>query len=265
LARYKIILSYDGEKYSGFQRQNKELTIQETIENALRVVLRENISIVSSGRTDAGVSAIEQVCHIDTDQEVIPDKFKGYMNTVLPDDIRISDIIKTDENFHARYSAKKKIYEYYFYIGRNRVPVYDRFACFVGFDLNIENMQIACKYIEGIHDFTSFCASNTNVQDKTREIYSAEIQCIDNNLYKFVISGSGFLYNMVRIIMGTLEMIGMGRIIPEDILNIIDCKDRSKAGKTMGAKGLILKKVEYWLFYLTKICHYVNIKSVYIR
>lgn len=243
--RYILKLSFDGSGYLGFQKQKDPNTIQEYIENALKEVLGQEINIVASGRTDAGVSAIEQICHFDYEDTIDSRKFIGYMNSILPTTIRINNIEECDKEFHARFSAKNKTYEYWFYIGQNSIPVYDRVASNIGYNIDISKIIKACKYIKGEHDFTSFCASNTSVVDKVRTIYDIDIVSIDNNLYKLVITGNGFLYNMVRIIMGTLVDVGMGKISPETVKLIIESKDRSKAGKTAESKGLYLKKVSY--------------------
>ena len=242
--RYRLDISYDGSKYFGFQIQPNKDTIQERLEKAFEQVYREKIDIVASGRTDAGVSAICQVCHFDTDTAVDTRKNVGYLNSILPSDIRVLSINPTDADFHARKSAKEKTYIYNFYVGSG-IPVYEGFATNIGYNLDITAMREACKYIEGTHDFSAFCASNTAVKDKTRTIYNIGITEIDYNLYRMEVTGNGFLYNMVRIIMGTLVSVGMGKIKPSDVANIIDSKDRGKAGKTMPPKGLYLKKVVY--------------------
>lgn len=241
--RYILKVSYCGENYSGFQIQNNKTTIQLELEKALSEALKEDIKIVASGRTDAGVSAIEQVCHFDIDK-ALDKNIVGYLNVLLPEDIRVLSIEHTSDDFHARYLAKQKTYEYYFYVG-NCIPVYERFAVNIGYNIDVTKMQEACKYLVGEYDFTSFCASNTSVQDKVRTIYDASISQIDDNLYKLVIIGNGFLYNMVRIVMGTLVDIGLNKISPKEIVEIINSKNRAKAGKTMPANGLYLKKVIY--------------------
>ncbi|MGN0961731.1 MAG: tRNA pseudouridine synthase A, partial [Christensenellales bacterium] len=154
-------------------------------------------------------------------------------------------ITQVDNNFHARFTSKKKTYEYLFYVGNDNIPVYDKFATHIGYNVNIELMKDACEYFKGEHNFSAFCASNTNVVDKVRTIYNIEIIDINEKLYKLVITGNGFLYNMVRIIMGTLVEVGRGRIPINYVSEIIKNQDRSKAGRTMPSLGLYLKKVEY--------------------
>ncbi|MBE5738496.1 MAG: tRNA pseudouridine(38-40) synthase TruA [Clostridiales bacterium] len=242
--RYKLEISYDGTNYSGFQIQPNKDTIQKRLEDAMMHVYRDEIDIVASGRTDAGVSAICQVCHFDTECNVDTRRDVGYLNSILPENIRVLSISEASVDFHARKSAKNKTYIYNFYTGRE-IPVYDKFATNIGYNLDIEKMKEACRYIQGEHDFTAFCASNTAVVDKVRIVYDIKIIDLGENLYRMEITGNGFLYNMVRIIMGTLVSVGMGKIRPEDIVQIIESKNRANSGKTMPAKGLVLKKVIY--------------------
>ncbi len=243
--RYVLRISYDGTNYAGFQKQDNAVTIQSVLEDVLSKVCKTDIQVVGSGRTDAGVSAIEQVCHFDIDSELDTRKVKGYANSILPKDIRLMEISLISEDFHARFSAKQKTYEYYFYTNSEVIPVYDNFATYIGYNLDISKMQSACKFFVGEYDFTSFCASNTSVVDKVRTIYNMDIVEVNDGLYKLSITGNGFLYNMVRIIMGTLVDVGLGKILVENISNVIESKDRTQAGKTISAHGLYLKKVIY--------------------
>ena len=245
MIRYKLSISYSGLNYSGFQIQKDIITVQSVLEDCLSKVICSKINLVASGRTDAGVSAIEQICHFDTEIELDTRRILGYVNSLLPDDIRVLNISNVDETFHARYSAKRKTYEYWFYISKEKIPVYDLFATHIGYNVDIDKMNLACDLFVGKHDFTAFCSTNTSVEDKTREIYNMSIKELSSNLYKLSITGNGFLYNMVRIIMGTLVEVGKGKISLDQIVNIIASKDRAKSGKTMPAKGLYLKKVEY--------------------
>lgn len=242
--RYLIKVSYNGKNYSGFQIQPNRDTIQSRLELALGTVFKTDINVVSSGRTDAGVSAFAQICHFDLDDNISTDNKLGYINSLLPRDIRVMELKQVNDDFHARYSAKHKTYEYYFYKGLEN-PIYEEFATNIGYNIDIEKMREACKYFLGVHDFSAFCASNTEVQDKTREIYKIEIEYVNTDLYKLVITGNGFLYNMVRIIMGTLVNVGLGKMDSHEICNILNNKDRNLSGKTMPAKGLILKNVSY--------------------
>lgn len=243
--RYVLKISYDGANYAGFQKQPNGTTIQGELEKNLSIVLDENIEIIASGRTDADVSALEQTCHFDCEKELDEKRVVGYANSLLPKGIRVLGLEVADSNFHARFSAKRKTYEYYFYTSKEPLPFYEKFATLVGYNLDMYAMENACKYFLGEHDFSAFCASNTSVVDKVRTIYDIDIVELGEGLYKLVITGSGFLYNMVRIIMGTLVDIGLGKIKADNLSNIIASGDRGKAGKTISAKGLCLKKVEY--------------------
>ena len=244
MERYILKVSYNGNNYSGFQVQNDKDTIEKRLEDALTQVCKQDIKVIASGRTDAGVSALCQVCHFDVDGEISEHKVISYANALLPKDIRILEIIHTTYDFHSRFNAKKKTYEYYFYEGMEN-SLYEAHATHIGIKIDIDAMQEACTYFVGEHDFSAFCASNTDVKDKVRIVYACKITEVNSGLYKLTICGNGFLYNMVRIIMGTIAMVGLGKILPKDIENIINGKDRNKAGKTMPSKGLILKNVEY--------------------
>lgn len=242
--RYLIKVSYNGKNYSGFQIQNNVDTIQARLESALSAALKRDVNIVASGRTDAGVSALGQICHFDIDNDIDVSKKIGHINSLLPRDIRVMELKHVSDEFHARYTAKRKTYEYYFYQGLEN-SIYEEFATNIGYNVDVNGMKDACKYFLGVHEFSAFCASNTEVKDKTREIYAIAIKEVNDNLYKLEITGNGFLYNMVRIIMGTLVNVGLGKMDGEAISNILANNDRNLAGKTMPAKGLILKNVLY--------------------
>ena len=235
-------ISYAGKGYNGWQKQINKKTIQGVLEDVMERVLGDKIELVASGRTDTDVSAICQVAHFDLDR-VIPRGLVGHLNSVLPKEIRVLNVDLTKETFHARFDAKLKTYKYYFYVGKVNNPYYDRFAYHVKYDLNYSTMQTAVKSLNGEHNFTSFCSVNTDVKNKVRTIKNATLTK-NGNLYEFTITGNGFLYNMVRIIVGTLVDIGRGKItmsIPE----IIKKEDRKFAGVTLPADGLVLYNVEY--------------------
>ena len=243
--RVKIEISYLGDGYSGFQVQKNKSTIQSEIEKVLFEIFSYNISIVASGRTDAGVSAISQVAHFDLNEDIDVSRLYKRMNAMLPLDIRILSSEKVSADWHARYSAKKKTYCYNFYVSQVIIPYFDKHSLNVGVELNIEAMQKACEYLIGEHDFSAFCASNTNVVNKSRIIYDAKIIQQSNNCFYFEITGNGFLYNMVRIIFGTLLQVGLGKISPKEFSAVIEGKDRNRAGRTAPSKGLFLKSVCY--------------------
>lgn len=248
MTRVALEVSYLGEKYHGWQGQNgnqKHLpTVQGVLEEALKKALNEEISVTASGRTDQGVSALCQVAHMDTCTSIPPEKIKYVANIHLPEDIRILRSYAVPEEFHARFSAKQKTYRYSIYVSSTTIPYYESFATRVHEKVNVENMKKASSHLLGEHDFTSFCASSTETENKVRTIYSIDMKQREQ-VIEFTICGNGFLYNMVRIIVGTLLDVGKGKKASEDILAILQAKDRTKAGKTMPAKGLVLLNVQY--------------------
>ena len=244
MTNYKIIIEYNGKNYSGWQVQENKQTIQQTLQDAIKNVTGEEVLVVGSGRTDSGVSAVGQVANFCLQKEIEPNKLTKAINAHLPQDIAVQSTQVVDISFNARFNAKSKTYNYYFYVSQNRKPLYDDFALQVKY-ANIDSMQKACKYLIGTHDFKSFVARNSGKTNFERTIYNAQISNVTDCLYKFSITGSGFLYNMVRIVMGTLIMIGEGKRTSGAMLDIIHAKDRTKAGKTVPAIGLQLFKVEY--------------------
>lgn len=236
-------LSYLGTNYAGWQRQDNALGIQEVIENAFQELTGKQIEIFASGRTDAGVHAIEQCFSCKTDFADIK-KLPLALNSKLPYDIRILWAKEVNGDFHARYSAHRKTYIYRVKVGNIESPFDTDRVAYIPYNLSLEKMQEASKYLIGEHNFQAFCSSGSSVPDFTRTIYNFDIKK-DGDLYTFEICGNGFLYNMVRILAGTMVDVGRGKIAPQRISKILDSKDRSNAGKTMPAKGLMLKKVEY--------------------
>lgn len=241
MKKYAIKISYDGKKYSGWQEQPDKITIQGVLQTALANIFHQEIKLYASGRTDSGVSALGQVAHFCVDGNV-PKGFVGYINTLLPEDIRVLNIKEVADDFHARFNSKKKTYIYRMYESRMEIPLYDANAWRVPTNFDLEKVKKELPSLKGKHDFSSFCASNTSVEEKTRTIYSVAMKKNGDKIL-FSITGNGFLYNMVRIIVGTLVEIGLGK--KEDLKSIIDSKDRTKAGKTAPAKGLVLKEVIY--------------------
>ncbi|KZN96932.1 MAG: tRNA pseudouridine(38-40) synthase TruA [Bacillaceae bacterium] len=243
--RIKCTVSYDGSGFSGYQRQPGLRTVQGEIEEALMKIHKgERIKITASGRTDVGVHAVGQVFHFDTSLKIPMEKWPIALNTLLPQDISIQNAELADQDFHARFSAKKKEYRYRLYRSFQRDVFRRHYAYHFPNPLNIETIRTASRFIIGTHDFTSFCSSKTETENKVRTIYEADIwEEGDEITFRFV--GSGFLYNMVRILVGTLIEVGEGKRKPEEIKQIIAAKDRSRAGKTVSGCGLYLWKVYY--------------------
>lgn len=244
MKNYKIIVEYNGKNYSGWQQQENKHTIQGELERAIKEVTGETVQVVGSGRTDAGVSAYRQVANFILSKDFGVSKICLALNAHLPEDISVKEAQEVDLSFSARFSAKKKTYHYYFYLSKTRQPIFDGFALQVK-KADIQKMQQACEYLIGEHDYESFVARNSGKTNFIRQIFDAKIENVADNLYRFSITGNGFLYNMVRIIVGTLIMIGEGKKAPEDMKQIIDAKDRTVAGKTVPAVGLVLFDVEY--------------------
>ena len=236
-------VSYIGTNYAGWQKQNNALGIQEVIEKAFSGLGINNPEIFASGRTDAGVHAFEQCFNTKINFNKI-DKLPIALNSKLPEDIRILWAKEVDANFHARFSAHKKTYVYRIKIDNIESPFDSFYTTYLCYKLDYYKMKEASKLLLGEHNFQAFCSSHTTTPDYIRTIYFINIKKTDN-LYEFEICGNGFLYNMVRIIVGTLVDIGRNKISIEQLKKILTSNNRQEAGKTMPAKGLILKKVEY--------------------
>ncbi|MFI8714355.1 tRNA pseudouridine(38-40) synthase TruA [Brevibacillus brevis] len=244
MKRLRCIVAYDGTDFSGFQVQPDQVTVQGEIEAALNRVTGEDIQVFGSGRTDAGVHARGQVIHFDTSSNIPMDKWRFVLNNQLPDSIVIRTVEEVDASFHARFDVQVK--EYRYCIDNN--PVADvfrhRYADHVRFPLDVDAMQQAAHYLVGEHDFTSFCSAKTYVEDKVRSVYGLTVEKIGDEVW-VTCRGNGFLYNMVRIIVGTLVEVGQGKRNPAELREILAACDREKAGKTAPAKGLTMWEVVY--------------------
>ena len=240
----KLTIEYDGKKFNGWQKQPDKLNIQGEIENAIKEITGEEVDLIGSGRTDACVHAFGQVANFKTNSELPIQKFAIAINSKLKKSIVIKSAEEVDERFHSRYNAKQKKYAYLINNTKNGTAIYRDLECHIPMELNIEEMKKAAKYFEGEHDFKAFKASGTSSKSSVRTIYKAEVSNGEGKI-KIVLIGNGFLYNMVRIIAGTLVDVGLGKIKAEDIPSIIKSKDRSKAGKTLPAHGLYLINVKY--------------------
>ncbi len=242
--RVKLTISYDGTEYCGWQIQPNGITVQEIINDAVENLTGEKVNVRGSGRTDAGVHAKGQVAHFDTNSSIPPERFAKALNTLLPPDIRVIKSQRAKDNFDACRSAKKKTYEYSMYQSEIEDPLKERYAIRVNVGLDLAKMQKACKILEGEHDFKSFCSSGSGAQTSIRNVYSCKIISKGKDV-KLVICGNGFLYNMVRIIAGTLVKIGYGKMEIQDLENMLKKENRALGGDTFPAKALCLKKVVY--------------------
>ncbi|MBQ7466707.1 MAG: tRNA pseudouridine(38-40) synthase TruA [Clostridia bacterium] len=244
MSRYKLTIEYDGTNFAGYQVQPLKRTVQSELEDALTKIYGEKVPTFASGRTDAGVHALGAVVHFDAPKQ-IKNNVQDALNSFLPADLKVVKAEQVGDDFDARFSTKKKTYGYKFYLSRYERPLFENKALRVNDNIDIGKIKEACKYLIGKHDFTSFVARKSGKTDFVREIYDAEIIKTGDSEYMFKISGNGFLYNMVRIIMGTLLFVGSGKFAPEDVKKIIDAKDRRLAGKTVPPHGLYLLSVEY--------------------
>lgn len=243
----RLTIEYDGKDFNGWQKQPNKLNIQGEIERAIELITgEENIDLIASGRTDAGVHAIGQVANFKTNNESIPiEKFAIALNTKLKRSIRIKKAEEVDERFHSRYTCKRKTYRYIINNTECESAICRNFEYHMPIKLDIKAMQIAVKYFEGEHDFKAFKASGTSSKSSVRKIYLAEVKKADEGRIYIELTGNGFLYNMVRIIAGTLIDVGIGKTKPEQIEEIIKKGDRKLAGKTLPPNGLFLLNVEY--------------------
>ncbi|RKY30561.1 MAG: tRNA pseudouridine(38-40) synthase TruA [Candidatus Omnitrophota bacterium] len=245
----KLILSFDGSGFYGWQRQKDKISIQETIENAGLKIFGKEIKIKGCGRTDSKVHGLSYVANFKIETDLKEEEIKGAFNSNLPPSIRIKKVEIEKDDFHSRYSAKSKVYRYL--ITQSPSPFLQRYAYYVKEKIDIKRMEIASKYIIGKHDFTSFCASGSSVKDKVREVKRIEIKeenfTIDPEIKILIIEieADGFLYKMARNIVGTLIEVGKGKIEPEDVKKIIEAKDRKIAPPTPPPHGLYLKQVKY--------------------
>lgn len=241
----KITIKYDGTKYKGWQRlKDNDKTIQQKVEETLSRIINEDIRIIGSGRTDAGVHAIGQVANFNTKSDILVNDLQEYLNIYLPQDIVVEKIEEVHERFHARYNAVSKTYLYRIWNGVNRDPLIRNYSEHVQDKLNINVMMKAAAVLVGEHDFTSFTSSKSKKKSNVRNVYSIDITR-NSGVIEVIIKGNGFLYNMVRIIIGTLLEVGKENMKPSFVQEILDKKNRELAGPTASAKGLYLVKVEY--------------------
>ena len=242
---YKILIEYVGSKYNGWQKQgNTKNTIQEKFENILLELTGENIEIHASGRTDAGVHAKGQVANFKINKDFPCEYLKNYFNKYLPNDIKVIAVTKVQERFHARLNAKAKTYEYKIANVEKPSVFEHKFCCFVEEKLNVDEMRKASVHLMGEHDFKAFCSNKRFKKSTVREIYDIDIS-ENNGTISIKIHGNGFLYNMVRIMVGTLVEVGLGKLQAEAISGILKSELRENAGYTMPPQGLTLLEVEY--------------------
>jgi tRNA pseudouridine38-40 synthase len=244
--RYALLVSYDGTDFAGFQKQPRDRTVQGELERAAEQIFGTPVKITGSGRTDAGVHALAQVCCFDAQTPVPAAKIAACFNRILPPDLRVVQSAAAPETFDCTRSAKRKTYCYSFYYAPADLPLFDRFAVRLPQKPDLKAMRAAAELLEGEHDFKAFCASGSSAKTSVRTVYSVKIdeQTIPHGaMWKISVCGSGFLYNMVRIIAGELIAIGCGK--REGITAALETGARERLAKTMPAKGLCLMNVDY--------------------
>lgn len=244
MKRIKLTIAYDGTNYCGWQVQPNGITVEEVVNKALKKLTGEDIQVIGASRTDSGVHALANVAVFDTHTTIPPERISYALNQRLPEDIVIVKSEEVAEDFHPRYCDCSKTYEYHILNTRIPIPTKRLTNYFVSYDLDVEKMRKAAGYLIGEHDFVSFCNVRTDVEDTVRTVTELEI-LKDGEEITIRISGNGFLYNMVRIIAGTLIRVGRGFYEPEKVKEILEAKDRKAAGVTAPPHGLILAEIRY--------------------
>ena len=244
MKRVKMIVAYDGTNYCGWQIQNNGITIEEVLNRTLTDLLKEPITVTGASRTDSGVHSEGNVAVFDTENRMPADKICFALNQRLPDDIRVLHSEEVSETYHPRKQNCVKTYDYKIMNRKIEIPTMRLYSYFCYFPLDVEKMREAAAYLVGEHDFKSFCTARGQAEETVRTIYSLQVLKSDD-LITIRIKGNGFLYNMVRIIAGTLMKVGMGVYPPQHVEEIIDARDRNAAGPKAAAKGLTLVSLEY--------------------
>lgn len=242
--RIRLTVAYDGTNYCGWQIQNNGITIESELNRCLTELLGEDIKVIGASRTDSGVHALGNIAIFDTHARMPAEKVSYALNQRLPEDIRIQKSEEVAPDWHPRHCDSRKTYEYRIYRGQFPMPVKRLYSYFTYHKLDVEQMREAARYLVGEHDFKSFCQTGAQVETTVRTIYSLELEEQDSDVV-IRVCGNGFLYNMVRIIAGTLMDVGQGRRSPESMKEVLEACDRQKAGPTAPAHGLMLMKYEF--------------------
>ena len=244
MKRVLLKIAYDGTNYNGWQIQNNGITIEEVVNKELRKILGEEVSIIGASRTDSGVHALGNIAVFDTYTKIPPEKISFALNQKLPKDIRVQKSMEVPLTFHPRKVKSIKTYEYKILNSRHDMPIGSNYTNFVYMPLDYKKMRRAARYFKGEHDFAAFCSAGGQAKTTVRKITSIDV-IKEENIIRIIVSGNGFLYNMVRIIAGTLIKVGLGHYPPETIKEILASKDRKKSGPKAPAKGLTLVKIKY--------------------
>ena len=246
MQNFKLVIEYDGTAYHGWQRQNNICTIQETIEDALKTMTGQPVTLIGSGRTDAGVHATGQVANFCLETRLTSDVFTRGLNSLLPPDIVINDCTAVSEKFHARYDARSKIYDYRILNRPIPAALFRQYSWHIKRSLDLDAMRTAMLWLKGQHDFSAFEATGSSRSNAVRTVINVNLSGKDEDGYVvFSIEADGFLRHMVRNIVGTLVEVGLGKISPKDFEDVMISKDRGLAGITAPAQGLFLREVKY--------------------
>lgn len=241
----KLTIQYDGTRYDGWQRQgNTDNTLQGRLEGVLSRMVGKPVEIQGAGRTDAGVHARGQVASVHLPEGYTPQEVQNYLNRYLPEDVAVVDVVEVGERFHARLSATGKEYRYHIRMGSVPDVFARKYQYQVEEPLDLAAMERAAGYLTGKHDFRSFCGNRRFKKSTVREVFHIGVEVCGSDL-TLVYRGDGFLYNMVRILTGTLLEVGLGQRTPESMVDILEAKERTAAGKTAPAQGLVLQEVYY--------------------
>lgn len=241
----KMAVEYDGTAYHGWQRQNGQRSVQQLLEDIIGRITQERVTVIGSGRTDAGVHALNQSAHFKTESRIDARSLLLGINSLLPQDIAVKELKDTDELFHARYDVKSKIYMYQIYNAPVRSALYRNYAWHVRSPLEVSKMAAGLSLLKGLHDFSSFCGKKEIDINCVRTIKEASIEIKNPDLLRIRLEADGFLRYMVRNIVGTLVEVGRGKRSPGELLDILHCKERNSAGITAPPQGLFLVEVFY--------------------
>ncbi len=245
MRRIRILVAYDGTDYCGWQIQPNGITVEEVLNDKLSKLTGEDIHVIGASRTDSGVHALGNVAVFDTESPIPPDRMAYALNQKLSEDIVVVRSEEVPLDWHPRYQKQvTKTYEYHIYNAAFPNPLKRRYSAFVSFPMDIEKMRKGASFLVGEHDFVSFCNVRTNVEDTVRRIDGIEIDKKGEDI-TIRVTGNGFLYNMVRIVAGTLIRVGRGFYTPEKVKEILDAKERTKAGVTAPPEGLVLVEIKY--------------------
>ena len=242
--RIRLTLAYDGTNYNGFQSQTNAVAIQDVLEDAIEDLFGKRIRTAGASHTDTGVHARCNTAAFDVDTRIAPSKIAFALNARLPEDIRVLRSEEAPPDFHPRYSPCEKTYCYRIWNARFPDPLTRLYSLHYYYDLDAEKMNEAASYLVGPHDFASFCSAGYTGKSTVRTIFSSVVER-DGAMITYTVTGDGFLYNMIRIIAGTLIRIGSSKLPPEEMLRVLEARDRAAAGDTALAKGLTLEHIEY--------------------